>query len=186
MIKQSSKIFVSINDPGNLFSLNTNTQEHLLGTGKKTPCRWNYCSHLSMPPGIKLPQFHLFDYCSYSASMLHWWRCENWTESSQRPTSRLSLLMIWIFLSSGRMTKKSIWVARVEPFCYHSFTSPTLCRPRPTVSDIAIGESCASGQKILYFFLKLSIIIWWKLSRAWFGEINQLLCICSSNSPLLK
>ena len=186
MIKQSSKIFVSINDPGNLFSLNTNTQEHLLGTGKKTPCRWNYCSHLSMPPGIKLPQFHLFDYCSYSASMLHWWRCENWTESSQRPTSRLSLLIIWIFPSSGTMTKKSIWVARVEPFCYHSFTSPTLCRPRPTVSDIAIGESCASGQKILYFFLKLSIIIWWKLSRAWFGEINQLLRICSSTSPLLK
>ena len=37
MIKQSSKIFVSINDPGNLFSLNTNTQEHLLGTGKKHP-----------------------------------------------------------------------------------------------------------------------------------------------------
>ena len=105
-----------------------------------------------MSPGIKLPHFHLLDYCSYSASMLHWWWCENWTESSERPTSRLSLLIIWIFPSSGRMTKKSIWVARVEPFCYHSFTSPTLCRPRPTVSGIASGGNCRNGQKLLRFF----------------------------------
>ena len=90
------------------------------------------------------------------------------------------------YLSSGRMTKKSIWVARVEPFCYHSFTSPTLCRPRPTVSGIAIGESCRNGQKLLKKNSKLPIIIWWKLSRAFFSEINQLLRICSSTSPLLK
>ena len=48
-----------------------------------------------MSPGIKLPHFHLLDYCSYSASMLHWWWCENWTEKSRRPTSRLSLLIIF-------------------------------------------------------------------------------------------
>ena len=37
MIKQSSKIFVSINIPGNRFSLNTNTQKQILGTGKERP-----------------------------------------------------------------------------------------------------------------------------------------------------
>ena len=37
MIKQSSKIFVSINIPGNRFSLNTNTQKQLLGTSQKSP-----------------------------------------------------------------------------------------------------------------------------------------------------
>ena len=37
MIKQFSKFFVSINDRGNRFSLNTNPQKQLLGTGKKHP-----------------------------------------------------------------------------------------------------------------------------------------------------
>ena len=37
MIKQFSKFFVSINDRGNRFSLNTNPQKQLLGTCKKHP-----------------------------------------------------------------------------------------------------------------------------------------------------